>query len=114
MVLGTLRSYMIYHYNSVFSTPEIKRFSSWSSDSQELESFSQGSNYSDVSNPSIKKELLKIEVERKSNKLNFLSEFLSEINIHLKDSLKLLNSRVGYYMLDFQSSILIFSKGHKL
>ena len=78
----------------IFSTPELKKFCSWSSDSQELESFSQGSNFSDTSNPSIKKDLLKFEVARKSEKLNILSESLSLMNVPLPESLKVLDIRV--------------------
>ena len=78
----------------LFSTPEMKRSCSWSSDSQELESFSQGSNFSDTSNPSVKKDLMKLEVARKSDKLNTLSESLAVMNIPLEDSLKVLDFKV--------------------
>ena len=97
----------------VFSSPELKRFCSWSSDSQELEPFSQGSNYSDSSNPSVRKGVLKIEVERKSKKLNILSDFLSEINIPLHDSLRPLNTRVIDYMHEI-IDLYLFTPGHKL
>ena len=78
----------------LFSTPEMKRSCSWSSDSQELESFSQGSNFSDTSNPSVKKDLMKLEVARKSDKLNTLSESPAVMNIPLEDSLKVLDFKV--------------------
>ena len=80
---------------SIFcSSPDIKKSSSWSSDSQELESFSQGSNYSDTS-PSHKKDLYMFEISNKSKKLSFLQQVLTEINIKLPcDTLKPLDDRV--------------------
>ena len=84
----------------------MKKFPSWSSDSQELESFSQDSNYSDTSH-SLKKYLIKFEVSSKSRKLINLQHSLAEINISLPcDSLKPLDERVRIFFVG--NSILCY------
>ena len=49
-----------------------------SSDSQE---FSQGSNYSDTSDVGIKRELLKIEISNKTEKLELIQQFFGDLQV---------------------------------
>ena len=62
------------------SSPKLKKYSSLSSESQDLDPFSQGSNFSDTSDVGVKRELLKIEFVIKSQKIEAIQNILKELH----------------------------------
>ena len=64
---------------------KLQKFWSVSSDSQELENPSQSSNFSDCSDLVIKKELLKIKLESRTEKLVAIKNCLEDLSINVPE-----------------------------
>ena len=80
-----------------FRSEKMQKFWSSSSESQELDNPSQSSNFSDCSDNVMKKELLKIKLESKAEKLVALRNCFETLNIHLPEVRSILKMVWKYY-----------------